>query len=237
MFLNKKINILLFIFFLATQLINAKHFVLIAKPGSGKGTFSQYMVEKYGYFQICAGDLFRNEILQQTDLGKRIESIVAKGEYVDEDTTCELMKKYLLSTLSENKNFILDGFPRSEYSFNYVTKFFEEQNIAQDLCFVKLDVSDEVCLERILGRTVCNTCFKVYNRTFLSSCEQEKCQKCGDILSIRSGDKEEVILKRLKHFSDIVEPIFQKAAQKYAHYIVNADQSLLSLYGVYDALI
>jgi len=233
----KKIDVIFCIILSFSVGFEAKHFVLMSAPGSGKGTFSQYLVEKHGYVQICAGDLFRHEIIQQTELGKKIQSIVESGQYVDEDITCELMSRHLLVALSEKKQFILDGFPRSEHSLNYIKKFFIEQNLCDEVCFVQLQASDSLCAKRILSRIVCNTCFRVYNAQFLSTSSQVNCEKCGALLSTRLGDREDVVFKRLKHFHDIVEPLLEVVRSEYCVYQINAEQSISRLQGIYDELI
>ncbi|MCX5921894.1 MAG: nucleoside monophosphate kinase [Candidatus Dependentiae bacterium] len=122
----KKIAVL-FLCLVVHQSFGLKHFVLLSAPGSGKGTFSQYMVEKYGYIQICPGDMYRDEIKQQTELGKRIQAIVDRGDYVDEETTCALVGEKLSKALDNNNFFIIDGFPRNEFAFQFLYNFLQQR--------------------------------------------------------------------------------------------------------------
>lgn len=237
MFFSKQSSFFLFVFFSIIQCVQAKHFVLISAPGSGKGTFSQYLLEKYGYVQICAGDLFRHEILQQTELGKKIQSVVEAGDYVDEAITCQLMRQYLQQALLEKKQFILDGFPRSEHSLEFIKNFFSEQNIVDQVCFIQLQAADALCADRILSRIVCNTCFRVYNEKNLSSQLERKCEKCGASLATRIADQEEIAFKRLRYFHDSVEPLIEAVRGEYVVYKINVDQSLYALQGIYDEII
>lgn len=228
----KKLGICFFVFFMT--FVEARNFILMAKPGSGKGAFSQYMIEKYGYVQICAGDIFRHEILQQTELGKKIQQIVEQGKYVDEDIACELMRQHLLKALSENKKFILDGFPRSDYALSYIKFFLKEHNLSDGVCFIKFDALDAVCLERILGRIVCNNCFRVYSSKSLLG--EKNCQKCGALLSKRMADLEEIVGQRLEHFRNTVEPLFESIRKDYSSCVIDTENSLDDLYRIYDEL-
>ena len=196
------------------------------------------MTKKYGYVQICPGDIFRKEILQQTELGKVIAPIVQAGDYVDEQTVCTLMQHYLQQALDQNKPFILDGFPRSSHSLQFLLAFLTEKQITEDICFLQLDAPDEICKQRMLGRYVCNACGQVDNATKMKINDHPTCSSCGEILALRSGDKEIVIDKRLQHFHTVIEPLLQKLQQDgHAVKKIDSAQELSTIERIYDEII
>jgi adenylate kinase len=207
--LKKIFHILL----LCTPLLTCagKNFVLIAPPGSGKGTFSQYIVEKYGYCHICPGDLFRNEIRKQTDLGKQIQPIVERGDYIDDAITWNIMEQYLNDAITRNVPFILDGFPRSVETYNRLKQYVIQRGIVTDVCFLELASSDDTCAQRVIGRIVCPSCSFVYNYNTLSPEGVSACDHCHAKLERRSADTPEVIRKRLKYYHEQIEPLLQHA--------------------------
>ena len=217
--------------------INPHHFVLISAPGSGKGTFSQYMAKKYGYVQICPGDIFRKEILQQTALGNVIAPIVEAGDYVEEQIVCTLMQQYVQEALDLNKSFILDGFPRSEHSLQFLLAFLIEKQIVHNVCFLQLQAPDIVCKQRMLGRYVCNACGQVDNLAKMEAKDNPICSSCGEILVLRSGDKEPVIDKRLQHFHNVIEPLLQKLElDGYPVKKIDSVQELSAIERIYDEI-
>lgn len=220
-------------------IINTQHFVLISAPGSGKGTFSQYMVKKYNYIQICPGDIFRDEILKQTSLGKVIQPIVEAGNYINEDIVCSLIQQNLELALREQKQFIIDGFPRSHNSLNFLIEFLTKNQILNQTCFLQLQASDEICKQRVLTRFVCTACHHVDNATMINSKNSTFCKSCGNQLTPRLGDSESVIHKRLEYFHKEIEPIINDLQQLPAINIkqLNAAQELSALEGIYDELV
>jgi adenylate kinase len=227
----------LFLGFLVEQSFCFKNFVLISAPGSGKGTFSQYLVEKYGYAQICPGDIFRNEIKEQTELGKEIQPIVDRGDYVDEAIVCELIADNLLKLIRQNKCFIVDGFPRSDVSFEFLYKFLSDNGVIKDTCFLQFSVDDQICIDRISERLVCTECFSVYNMSLVQPKEAGKCDKCGTELSFRKADTKDIAKKRLEYFHDNIEPLISRAKKVYSTKVINAEASLEELRSEYEKII
>lgn len=208
-------NLILTSLILFNSISAYKNFVLISAPGSGKGTFSQYLVKKYGYVQICPGDIYRNEIASQTELGKKIQPIVEQGSYVQEEITFKIIAERLLKIIKQGKNFIIDGFPCSQKSFDFLHQFFKENNIVENVCFIQFVVDDNTCISRIMGRLVCSHCFKVFNTHLLTSKNQDKCDNCGYVLGQRKADIYQVAEKRLQYFHANIEPLMIIAKKLY----------------------
>lgn len=227
-----------FLFLVITSTIESKYFILIGPPGCGKGTFSQYMIEKYQYIQICPGDIYRNEIQLQTELGKQIEQIVQNGDYVDEKITCTLIENYILSALKQNKFFIIDGFPRSVNSFNFLDNLLNQYNIKEETHYIFFSASDESLINRVLNRQICTKCFKVYNTQTALSADTIHCDNCNTPLSRRSADTKTVITKRLAYFHTHIEPLTDIAMQHgYQYYKINTETTILNLLELYDSII
>lgn len=216
-----------------TQSWTNNHFVLISAPGSGKGTFSQYCVNKYEYEQICPGDIFRNEIALGTELGKQIQPIVDRGEYVDENIVCQLMEKYISDALINDKLFILDGFPRSTFSFNFLCSLLKKYNIEDKVCFIQFISPDETCIERILNRIICTNCFMVYSQ---KNTEINICKKCQSNLSKRKADTYSIAKKRLKYFHENIELIMSLAEQTYPTKKIISDYTINNMEEQYENL-
>ncbi len=219
-------------------LFGGKHFVLISAPGSGKGMFCQYMVKKYDYVQICPGDLFRKEIELRTDLGISIAPIIQRGDYVDEEIVCSLVKKHVEKAINQGRHFIIDGFPRSEISLLFLADLLRAYGLENECCFLQFIVSDELSAERILDRIVCMNCFRVYNRISCSPIMNNLCDDCGSFLTCRSSDTKEIIYKRLIYFHDHIEPLIEKAQAKgYLVKKINSQCSIQQLEVLYEQLL
>ncbi len=219
------------------QTYSFKHFVLISAPGSGKGTLAQYLAETYNYVQVSPGDIFRHEVRLQTELGKQITPALTKGDLVDEEIVCALMEQHLIKILSQNKRFVLDGFPRSEHSFHFLNKFIQDHNLVHDVCFIQLLVNDEICLQRALERIICTHCFKVYNTSWVKPKINTTCDACGISLTARQADTEIPFRKRLEFFHASIKSLITMAQELYPTLIINGDTTLESLHHQYDQLV
>ncbi len=202
--------ICVFIFFTST-LLSVDHIILFGPPGSGKGTFSQKLLEKGFHIQISPGDILRREIALNTPFGMSIKEIVAKGDYVDEKIVQNIIIEHLEKCLEKQKYFILDGFPRSEDSLNFLISFFKEKDLIGNIKVIQLTIDDETALERITSRRVCPQCDKVYNLIFKPSIDHLNCDTCSIPLIQRFNDTHEIICKRQKYYRSHINPIYYKA--------------------------
>ncbi len=235
-YFNRTTALLFCISFFAIMRAEAqRNFILLAAPGAGKGTFSQYAIDMYGYVQICPGDLYRNEIRLQTELGKKIQPTVEKGEYVDESITWQLITFYLTQAVSENKPFIIDGFPRTSASFSFLKDLLVQLKVADNTCYLELTSPDEVCIERVIQRQVCPGCFYVYNTVYAPSTDGVNCDHCSASLVSRAADTRDSMIKRLEFFHKKIEPLMFLAAKSYEIKRIATNIPLHSLtQGYYD---
>lgn len=203
--------------------ILTKHFVLISAPGSGKGTFSQYMAQEYGYEHIGKGDIYRHR--------------VDTHESVDNHTLTKIMKARILKALESSKRFILDNAIDSEANFEYWKAFFKKHNIAEDICFVLFEASDETCIDRIKNRLICRNCCYVSKRNFKIPVKNHRCVKCGNKLSVRIEDSLDLIIKwRFRNYYQKIDSIIPIVEKSFNVIRISSEQSLKILYAIYDQL-
>lgn len=175
--------------------------VLFGPPGAGKGTLASRLGD-FDFVVISTGDLLRSEVAAQTELGLKVASIMEKGELVDDELMISIIANHVKD---ENKNYLLDGFPRNISQAQKLEQFFQVDKVAN------LDVAKEVLLKRILGRRVCAKCKESYNIYFKPPKQQEKCDSCGEELITRSDDNEESLSVRLENY-------YQKSKQVISYY-------------------
>jgi adenylate kinase len=236
----KKITLCLSLyFFLLTSLAIALEpiLVLCGPPGSGKGTFSQYLKENYGFAHVSSGDLVRAEIDRQTDLGKAIEEIVRRGDFIDQDIMHRLMRERILEFVQENRSFIIDGFIRLEKSLIFLSDIFHELGLSDRVVLVDLAAADDICTNRILSRIVCPTCSHVYNLNNAKPVQEGTCDICLSSLKIRLNDEPAVIMKRLDFYRNEIQPLVDSAKQLFPYVNFDTQTSLPECFLKYDNFI
>lgn len=172
--------------------------LLFGPPGAGKGTQSNYLIQKLKMIQISTGDLFRNAIKNKTELGIQAKSYMDKGELVPDVVVTGMVADELKKVFSadKNSNVILDGFPRTVQQAESLDVIFS--NIKASLDFaIFINVDNELLVDRLVGRRVCKSCGAVYHVKTSKPAVSGKCDKCNGDLYQRSDDKEEVIKDRL----------------------------------------
>jgi adenylate kinase len=221
--------LLLFLVGIFTSLSAVPNFVLLGPPGSGKGTFSSYMVQKFGYSQICPGDLVREQIKKQTTLGKEIEPIVRRGDYISDRIIFRMIKNRILDALEKKKPFIIDGFPRSVKALTFLNSLFAEKHLESKVTYIHLKTEDEVCVDRIANRLVCFTCKSSFNETIQKPKKHMVCDSCNGKLERRIGDSKQNAKKRLLYYRENIEPLLKIVASSFKIVEIEADKPLIEL--------
>ena len=162
--------------------------VLLGPPGSGKGTQANIICEKYNLPHISTGDIFRYNIKNETELGKKVKSYIDLGSLVPDEVTIDIVKDRLENADCE-KGFVLDGFPRNLVQAKALSSF-----VTIDKA-IMIDLSDEEIIRRLSGRRMCASCG---NPTHVDWLVDGKCEKCGGEVMTRDDDKEEVVRARLE---------------------------------------
>ncbi|MBR4738967.1 MAG: adenylate kinase [Bacteroidales bacterium] len=125
-----------------------KNIVIFGAPGAGKGTQSDFIVEHFGLTHVSTGDLLRKEIAEQTELGKRIKSIIDAGQLVSDDIVVEMMDKAIAA---DTKGMLFDGFPRTVSQAETLDKLLAKRG-RELTCMVQLEVPKEELIRRLLER-------------------------------------------------------------------------------------
>lgn len=213
----------LFIIFSTSVLFSVPNLILIGPPGAGKGTFSEQATERYGYCHICSGNIIRNEVRIGSDLGILIKEIVEQGNYIDDHIMFEILKKLINDCVLSNRPLILDGFPRSYTTIEFLVELFEAIGIPKsDILIIHFWCDDAVCAERIQGRIICPSCDAVYNLITKQPVQEGQCDRCGHLLESRIGDYQENVIKRLVYYHAIIEPIIERIAA-YGYTVIDFD--------------
>lgn len=178
----------------------AMNIVVLGPPGVGKGTYSGFLSKKYGIPNISVGDLFRNAIKKQTELGKRIKNYVSSGDLVPDEIVIELVKNRLEEADCKN-GFLLDGYPRTVPQAEAMMKF---KKIDVALNFV---APDEVIMDRIGGRRTCSKCGAIYHIKNVPPTIEGICDNCTGRLVQRADEKPEVIKNRLEVYRKKTKPV------------------------------
>lgn len=174
------------------------YIVMLGAPGSGKGTAAKILAKKTGLPHISTGDMFREQIKKETELGKLANSYISKGQLVPDEVTINIVRDRLSWEDAKN-GVILDGFPRTIEQAKVLDDILKEQG--KEVTLVpELIISDQIIIERILNRATCSNkeCGAIYNTKFKPPKVEGVCDICGAPLSTRTDDNEETIKSRLE---------------------------------------
>ena len=193
--------------------------IMLGAPGAGKGTYASRLKEKLGVETIATGDIFRELIKENSELGKKVKGYVENGLLVPDEVVIEVLKQRL-DKIPKNKGFILDGFPRTMEQAKMLDK------ITLIDVILMLDVPDWIIIERLSTRRICKNCGAVYNVKFLKPKVEGVCDKCGGALYQRADDNPEVIKKRLQVYQEQTKPLIEFFKEKKIPFVVSSTKSL-----------
>ncbi len=178
--------------------------IIFGPPGAGKGTQSQLIVKKFKYFQVSTGDLLRNEIQENTDLGNEISSIISRGEFVTDDIVNNLLKKIIKNNIYKNK-IIFDGYPRNITQAKNLDKLLGDSDQTIGL-IIFLNIKRGEVEKRIRTRITCMKCNKIFNE--LIDKNEISDHLCGSkYLSKRTDDESGIIIKRYDTYMENTKPV------------------------------
>ena len=179
--------------------------VLLGAPGSGKGTVGKIIAEDLKLAHISTGDLFRENLKNETELGKEAKQYMDKGELVPDEVTIKMLKERLNGDDVEN-GAVLDGFPRTGVQAVSLDNLLKEMNAKVDMA-LNIDVPFDEIVERIANRRSCKGCSEIYNVVFNPPKVEGICDKCGGELYQREDQKPEVVENRLQVYSKTAEEL------------------------------
>lgn len=179
--------------------------VLLGPPGAGKGTQAVRIVEKYNVPHISTGDIFRENIKNGTELGKRAQEYMNKGELVPDDLVIEIATDRLLKDDCKN-GFLLDGFPRTVYQAEKLDEFLAANGMKLDVV-LDIEVEKEELITRLTGRRVCKSCGASYHIVNIPPKQEGICDTCGGELFQRADDTIETVENRISVYNQQTMPL------------------------------
>lgn len=196
--------------------------VLLGPPGAGKGTQAVRIVEKYNVPHISTGDIFRENIKNGTELGKKAQEYMNKGELVPDDLVIDLATSRLLEDDCKN-GFLLDGFPRTVYQAEKLDEFLTAHGMKLDKV-IDIEVGKEELITRLTGRRVCKKCGASYHVVNIPPKKEGICDICGGELFQRADDTVETVENRIEVYNEQTMPLVDY--YKRADNIVTIDGAL-----------
>ena len=179
--------------------------IMLGAPGAGKGTQAKQIAGKYSIPHISTGDIFRANIKNGTDLGKKAKEYMDQGLLVPDELTCDLVMDRIQQDDCVN-GFVLDGFPRTIPQAKALDAALEKLGQHMDVA-IDVDVPDENIVNRMSGRRACLDCGATYHVVSLPPQTEGKCDHCGRDLVLRDDDKPETVQKRLSVYHEQTQPL------------------------------
>ena len=188
--------------------------IMLGAPGAGKGTIASRLGARHNIPHISTGDIFRENIKNETELGKKAKSYMDEGKLVPDELTCDLVADRIKKDDCKN-GFILDGFPRTIPQAESLDKVLEASGEKIDFA-IDLEVDDDVIVKRMSGRRSCSSCGRIYHTVTpeLKPKNEGICDSCGGDLVLRDDDKAETVLKRLDVYHEQTEPLIRYYGNK-----------------------
>ncbi len=179
--------------------------IRLGAPGAGKGTQAKQIAAKYEIPHISTGDIFRANIKNGTELGKKAKEYMDQGMLVPDELTCDLVMDRIAQDDCE-RGFVLDGFPRTIPQAEALTNALNKIGQSMDYA-IDVDVPDENIVNRMSGRRACLNCGATYHIVFNPTKTEGVCDACGNETVLRDDDKPETVQKRLTVYHDQTQPL------------------------------
>ncbi len=212
-------------------------FIFLGPPGSGKGSLSQLCAKRLGWVQLSTGNLCRQNICEQTEIGKQIDFAIKSGKLITDSLIISMVDEWLRANSELHKAVILDGFPRTVAQAESLSEFLALPHLSQvKLKVVKMVLEDASVMKRLSMRSICKNskCQAVYSLANGSPLKPRKhalCDECASPLMQRSDDDEETTRQRLlmyhKHEQGLSD-FYQKQRQNII--ALNVEQPLEKVY-------
>ena len=179
--------------------------IMLGAPGAGKGTQAKMIAEKFNIPHISTGDIFRANIKNGTELGKKAKEFMDKGQLVPDELTVEILLDRVAADDCKN-GYVLDGFPctipQADVLDKELTKLGDKVDFA-----INVDVPDENIVRRMSGRRACLKCGATYHIEHIPPKQEGICDKCGSELVQRDDDKPETVQNRLSVYHEQTQPL------------------------------
>ena len=199
--------------------------IMLGAPGAGKGTQAKKIAEKYSIPHISTGDIFRANIKNGTELGKKAKTFMDQGLLVPDELVVDLVVDRVNQEDCKN-GYVLDGFPRTIPQAEALDRALAEMGQKIDYA-INVEVPDENIVNRMSGRRACVDCGATYHIVYAPTAKEGICDKCGAELILRDDDKPETVTKRLSVYHEQTRPLISFYADKHVLYTV--DLSLIHI--------
>lgn len=206
--------------------------IMLGAPGAGKGTQAKKIADKYQIPHISTGDIFRANIKEGTELGKKAKSYMDQGLLVPDELTLELIMDRFQNPDCAN-GYVLDGFPRTIPQAEALTAALEKNGDSIDYA-INVEVPDENIITRMSGRRACLACGATYHVVYAPTKEEGVCDRCGEKLVLRDDDKPETVKKRLDVYHSQTQPLIDYYTKQGKLAEVDGTQSVDA---VFDAIV
>jgi adenylate kinase len=194
---------------------------MLGPPGAGKGTQARMMSEKLKVPHISTGDILREALKNQTELGKKAKAYMESGGLVPDELVDAIVAERLARP-DGAKGFILDGYPRTINQAEFLRTLLERDGTK--ILTIGVEVSDGVLIDRLSSRWTCPKCQKMFNSKLDPSKAGGKCDECGTALVQRKDDKPEVIADRLQVYHKTTQPLIRYYQDRGSYVEVNGDR-------------
>ena len=179
--------------------------IMLGAPGAGKGTQAKMIAEKFNIPHISTGDIFRANIKNGTELGKKAKEYMDKGQLVPDELTVEILLDRVANDDCKD-GYVLDGFPRTIPQADVLDKELTKLGDKVDFA-INVDVPDENIVRRMSGRRACLKCGATYHIEHIPPKQEGICDKCGSELVQRDDDKPETVQNRLSVYHEQTQPL------------------------------
>ncbi|MBR0381061.1 MAG: adenylate kinase [Eubacterium sp.] len=203
--------------------------IMLGAPGAGKGTQAKMIAEKYGIPHISTGDIFRANIKNNTELGKKAKGYMDAGQLVPDELVVDLVVDRIKNKDCIN-GFILDGFPRTIPQAEALDYALNNQNEKIEYA-INVDVPDENIINRMSGRRACVGCGATYHLVYNPTKVEGVCDACGQKLILRDDDKPETVKKRLDVYHEQTQPLIDHYEKKGVLYTIDGTQDIADVFG------
>lgn len=202
--------------------------VMLGAPGAGKGTQAKRIAAEYEIPHISTGDIFRENIKNETPLGKKAKVYMDQGLLVPDELVLELIMERFAAADCKN-GYVLDGFPRTIPQAEALDEALEKKNDRLEYA-IDVEVSDEVIIKRMGGRRACPGCGRTYHTETLRSKTEGICDYCGTELVLRDDDKPDTVKKRLQVYHEQTQPLLDYYRDKGILYSVDGTGGIENIY-------
>ena len=202
--------------------------ILLGAPGSGKGTQAENLMRDYNCPQISTGVLLRKAVAEKTEIGKKVEEIMARGDLVSDEIVLDLIQKSL-EQIDDKRGFLLDGYPRNINQAKSLNLVLESIDRPLEHT-VLIDVDAEILIKRLSGRRTCSITGKTLNIYFSPKNEIDDCIASGGELIQRDDDNIESISKRIEVYGEQTEPMIEFYRESGILQVVNGEGSIEEVY-------